>query len=575
MKGFQRLSALVLILVMLLLTVPISVPAASAAEPPDEPSPFTDYYCREALKALPNATALLYAYDQMVAGVEVSLTEISVYDGVNPISYEELEVAMDAYRRDHAEHFWLGTAFSVSYDATTVYKVRPTYTLSGDALTGAKVQFEEAITRMLADVTPTMNEFERERILHDSLAAKVTYVEGSHAHDAYGALVQGEAVCEGYAEALQVLCHRAGLQSLLVMGSSINPSTNQPEGHAWNMVRIDGKYYHVDLTWNDQGATLYHAYFNLTDALIREDHTVTETAYALPTCNTDDAHYFTVMGGKITEYTDASIGTLLRENDLSASLYLTGDKATFLSWYSNNIRAIATQAGVNGAFTYGYVSLGREVILMIETCRHTSLTPVTSTPADCTTDGNSAYFICTCGKWFSDAAATEEIRNHDSVRIPTSGHDWSEKLADNAHLRSTAADCRTSDTYWHDCANCNEISTNAYWSSEQYGAHDYKTEWSSDTDGHFHACRYCDDERDRSSHVPGEEATETTPQICTECQYVLTPALSQSAQGEEPDTTDDAWKLPIEKDQLILYGAIGGGGILLLVILIAIIKKCR
>ncbi len=575
MKKLQRLSAMLLILIVLLSTVVIAAPAASAAEPSVGSEPFTDYYCREALKTLPNATALLYAYDQMVAGVEASLDQITVYDGVHPISYEELEIAMDAYRRDHAEHFWLGSTFTVSYDSTTVHRVMPTYLLSGDALTTAKIQFEEAIARILADLPSATSEWALELALHDALAARVAYVEGTHAHNAYGALVLGEAVCEGYAEALQCLYHRIGIQSLLVLGDSINPSTNAPEGHAWNMVRIEGKYYHVDLTWNDQGSTLYHAYFNLTDTQILEDHAIDPTAYPLPACNDESAQYFAVTGKIVSAYSVDSIATLLKNNGLSTSLYLRTDKASFLSWFQTNVRAIATAAGVSGNFTYGYTALGREILLTIDVCKHTSLAPVAPTSATCTEDGNIAYYICTCGKWFSDAAATEEIRTQNSVKTPAHGHNWSEQIPDTTHLRAEATDCRAKNTYWYDCANCNEISTSAYFAFGENGPHDYETEWSADADGHFHSCRYCTDSIDRAPHVPGVEPTDATPQTCTECQHVLAPARSPSTQGGETGTKDDAWKLPIEKNQLILYAAIGGGGILILVVLVFILKKCR
>lgn len=92
-------------------------------------------------------------------------------------------------------------------------------------------------------------------------------------------------------------CARAGIQSFLITGSSVNPSTGTSEGHAWNAVRIDGKYYHVDVTWDDQGDNLFYAYFNKSTAVIREDHTIDEPAYALPVCTGEEADYFVVNGG--------------------------------------------------------------------------------------------------------------------------------------------------------------------------------------------------------------------------------------------------------------------------------------
>lgn len=167
----------------------------------------------------------------------------------------------------------------------------PTYTLSGDALTTAKTAFETAANEILAGLDDSMSDLKKELYLHDTLAARVTYEESTHAHDAYGALVEGVAVCEGYAESFQYLLHRAGIRSFIALGNS------KGGPHAWNYVEIGGEFYHVDLTWNDQDDSQYHEFFNQTDAVIQESHTIDTAAYPLPECDsqTDD---FTVEDGK-------------------------------------------------------------------------------------------------------------------------------------------------------------------------------------------------------------------------------------------------------------------------------------
>lgn len=52
--------------------------------------------------------------------------------------------------------------------------------------------------------------------------------------------------------------------------------------------------------------------------------------------------------------------------------------------------------------------------------------------------------------------------------------------------------------------------------------------WSSDADGHWHECSLCHDKKDNAAHTPGAAATETTPQKCTECDYIITPALGHT-----------------------------------------------
>ena len=106
-----------------------------------------DYYGRDALSKLPSSADLLYAYDAICVGVEGSADKIKVYDTAPSLTVEQISTVMDAYRRDHAEHFWLGTQYSYLKDASTnyVHSVAPSYIMEGDELTQARARFEEEI----------------------------------------------------------------------------------------------------------------------------------------------------------------------------------------------------------------------------------------------------------------------------------------------------------------------------------------------------------------------------------------------------------------------------------------------
>lgn len=117
-------------------------------------------------------------------------------------------------------------------------------------------------------------------LAHDGLVRCCSYSqEGNHEenHSVYGALCNHAAVCEGYAEAYQLLMSIAGLDCRYVEGEAGEP-------HAWNLLYIDGSYYHVDTTWDDpvsdDGVSrLKHDYFLLSDAEIAQTHTWEYAAY--------------------------------------------------------------------------------------------------------------------------------------------------------------------------------------------------------------------------------------------------------------------------------------------------------
>ena len=58
-------------------------------------------------------------------------------------------------------------------------------------------------------------------------------------------------VCDGYARCYRILMNKAGVKTYYVHGSDTNPDSDKAIDHAWNLVRINGNYYHVDVTWDD------------------------------------------------------------------------------------------------------------------------------------------------------------------------------------------------------------------------------------------------------------------------------------------------------------------------------------
>ena len=323
-----------------------------------------DYYGRTALAKLPNSEALLFAYDQLAEGIEAANERISVYNGKNYISLDELQTVMDAYRRDYVQHFWLGNNYSISYiDSSRMLDVIPSYIMSGDTLAAARAKYDAAVNEILSGISSSMSEYEKELYIHDRLAERITYTSGTaNAHNSYGAIVEGKCVCEGYAEAFQYLLEREGIHSFIVIGDG--KSAGSWGAHAWNYVRIDGQYYHVDLTWDDTSDVGYHGYFNITDEIILRDHRIDTTSYELPSCDSLDANYYVKNGGMISELSVDVIVSLMKKNNNCAAIYYTGDISDAISWYKNNIGAIVSGVGVP-ATSYGWSYLGNEIVFRL------------------------------------------------------------------------------------------------------------------------------------------------------------------------------------------------------------------
>lgn len=343
-----------------------------------------EYYGKSVLAGLDNSATYLGVYDIIVKNmsdtdkivpctaniineddeeITVDTFKINIDFGEAKVRYETVEKVMAAYNRDYFEQFWFNSELGYAtyyYSNGIVANMEIYCSMSSEEVILAKQRFNSATDELLKGITIDMPEFEREKIIHDRLAKKVVYdLNAPYAHNAYGALVNGKAVCEGYAKAFQYLLQRVGIQSFMVTG------TGKGGNHAWNIVRIDGRYYNVDLTWDDQKSDTFHAYFNLTDEIIKEDHIFDTTVYKMPECISTDANYFAVYGGIFNEFSADDLGALIKTDGKKLHIYITGNMEEFQNNFKKHFRNMLAAAGINGTAGYAYSPLGREMIITV------------------------------------------------------------------------------------------------------------------------------------------------------------------------------------------------------------------
>lgn len=130
---------------------------------------------------------------------------------------------------------------------------------------------DSEVTAILKNtIKVSMNDHQKEKAIHDYIVANVAYDTTLQKFSAYEALKNGLTVCSGYAQLAYKMLNQSGIEAKIVVG------TGNGESHAWNLVKLDGIWYHLDCTWDDpvpdvKGRILYN-YFNLSDAQISKDH---------------------------------------------------------------------------------------------------------------------------------------------------------------------------------------------------------------------------------------------------------------------------------------------------------------
>ena len=216
-------------------------------------------------------------------------------------------------RLDCPEIFW-ATGFHYRFypDSTNVEFI-PEYLFDK-----AKIkEHQKAMTarvNKLAQPAKAMNEWEKEQYIHDFICQNVRYdkLKKSYSHEIIGPLGQGVGVCEGIAKTVKILCDALGIWCMIAISDAV-PEKGIKYRHAWNVVRIGGKHYHLDVTFDNSlgksgrksadgnGAVtkeskqeaqgiLRYDYFNLDDKHFFRDHE--PVIWKIPACSDGDHFYY-------------------------------------------------------------------------------------------------------------------------------------------------------------------------------------------------------------------------------------------------------------------------------------------
>ncbi len=198
---------------------------------------------------------------------------------------------------------YLRPDYAVSVDADGfVTAIDVNYSCTPEEHDSRKAQLDEYIDSVVSAIGSDWSDFEKYKYIHDTIALACEYDEnGDDAYTAYGCLIGGNAVCEGYSKALMLICERAGIPCLPVVGQGFDNEDSQ--GHIWNKVKLDGEWYATDVTWDDpifetsDGSYVRYDFFAVTDEIIDRNHAADENRFFnYPACSSVENDYFIHTG---------------------------------------------------------------------------------------------------------------------------------------------------------------------------------------------------------------------------------------------------------------------------------------
>lgn len=252
--------------------------------------------------------------NQILKGIENFETDINIKSDVfKKDDLEGLKSLFVLVKIACIENSSVASTYKYAGNSEYVTAIKLTYTKTQEKASFETKQLNQKVDSILKGITTDMNEFERIEYIHDAINKLCVYGESTTGNQdsAYGCLVEGKAICEGYAKAFLLLCNRAGIESTVVTGTALSDS-GERVSHMWNMVMVDGAWYHIDLTWDDPTLKpldenyVRYDFFNVTDNEISQTHTIIKNEfYDYPKAYSTKYNYFVYHGYCAVDYDSA------------------------------------------------------------------------------------------------------------------------------------------------------------------------------------------------------------------------------------------------------------------------------
>jgi len=232
--------------------------------------------------------AIINGLRSMEKRINLGAYNISTTDAI------DLTAEISDFRGDNP--YYIFSIWATLDDDNTILVVGYQYTPKELAEKLEKEVEEQAVVdaAIASCVTDGMSDYEIAKALHDYLALNneydMRYYSGGMpriSYTAYGALVNRTSVCAGYALAYERLMDQVGIPCEYVTGMTTNGY------HAWNIIQIDGEWYHVDVAWDDptpdrEGYVRYK-YFLKSDKAMSRDHVSWEASHTCTSTKYDNA----------------------------------------------------------------------------------------------------------------------------------------------------------------------------------------------------------------------------------------------------------------------------------------------
>lgn len=284
-----------------------------------------------------------YAYGRLSADaqdmyIEIlwALQEFKEDVKLSGVDKEEIADVFQCVLNDHPEIFYVDGYTYTQYTLGDVIKkitFTGTYNMDVSEINERQKQIDNYVNRCFEGIAEDADEYEIVKYIYEYLINNTEYSDASvYNQNICSVFLEGKSVCQGYAKATQYLLNRAGIKATLVLGE-----VSTGEGHAWNLVSIDGNWYYADTTWGDASyqavgknkdysenkiPTINYDYLCVTTEQLSKTHKI-DNVVEMPSCVSMEANYYVREGLYLTSVDKEQLTGIFQDGYDKGRAYIT------------------------------------------------------------------------------------------------------------------------------------------------------------------------------------------------------------------------------------------------------------